>query len=270
MNMLNLPFFLYSKAAGLIARASLPSPFNTLLLSLYVRKFGVNLDEMEKPLSEYRSMYEFFTRKLKPGTRNFSPNPRVICAPSDGVIRDFGKIKENKLIQAKRYYYTLSSLIGEKSAPIFHEGIFVTHYLRPGDYHRFHYPVGGIVEYAVYFPGKIFPVNPTAEKKIPGLYALNERVFILIKTPSGYVGSVIIGASAVGEINISFWKELKTNTINGKKLVVEPNVRVKKGEEMGFFGMGSTIIILVEKGKFSSRLKEGEFVKAGSAVASFL
>ncbi len=271
MDLLNLPFFIYSRVIGNVAKTPIPSPLNKWFLNIYAKKFGVNLAEMEKEIEEYHSLYEFFTRKLKTGSRTFSPNPKIICAPSDGLIRDYGMIANRKLIQAKQFPYSLSSLIGEDSAPIFYRGLYVTHYLRPGDYHRFHYPINGIVEKAIYFPGKIFPVNPTAEKKIPGLYALNERVFILIKNEKyGYVGVVIIGASAVGEINIEFWNNLRTNSFNGKQLAISPNKKVRKGKEMGFFGMGSSIITIVERGKFSPKIKEGTFVKTGTYIASFL
>ena len=269
LDLLNVPFFFYSKSAGLISRAYLPSPVNVILLSLYANKFNVNLEEAEKSIDEYHSIYKFFTRKLKEGTRTFSPNPSVVISPCDGVIRDYGEIKNRKLLQAKSFVYSLSSLVGEEIAPIFHNGLYITHYLRPGDYHRFHYPVGGTVEKILYFPGKIFPVNDTSEGRVPGLYTLNERVVVLISTDRGYVALAIVGASAVGEININIWKSLKTNLwLLGKELSLSPGVHVRKGDELGYFGMGSTIITLLEKGKLSEKVRYGEFIKTGTTIAT--
>ncbi len=265
---LNLPFFMYSKAVGEFSRTYLPSPLNKIVLGAYAAKFGVNIDEVELPLEEYHSLYAFFTRKLKKGIRVFPDEIDVVSSPSDGIIRDFGDVREAQLIQAKKYFYTLSSLIGEEFSPFFHNGFFVTIYLRPGDYHRFHYPVTGTIKKFSYFPGKIFPVNPAADSKIPGLYTMNERVFVLVETASGKVGVVIVGASAVGEIHMTHWPELKTNRFKRRYPErISAEIKAKAGEEMGFFGMGSTIILLLEKGKLSSSVKEGNFVKAGTIIA---
>jgi phosphatidylserine decarboxylase len=131
IDVLNLLFFTYSRAAGILSKIYLPSPVNEKLLSLYVKKFNVIIGDAEHELKDYHSLYDFFTRRLKEGIRNFSPNPRVVISPCDAVIRDTGSIKESKLIQAKKYTYSLASLIGAEFSPIFHNGLYVTHYLRP-------------------------------------------------------------------------------------------------------------------------------------------
>jgi len=263
-------FHLYSKGASFFSRIYLPAPFNVLLLNLYAEKFGVNLDEAELPLERYHSLYSFFTRRLKEGVRTFSPNPLIISSPCDGVIRDSGRIEGGMLLQAKRHRYTLSELIGGENAEEFENGVYITHYLRPGDYHRFHYPVSGTVKKIIYYPGTIFPVNPSAEKKIPGLYALNERVVVIIESKYGKVALAIVGASAVGEIHINLLPSLVTNRLFGKrKLEFSLNERVRKGEELGFFGMGSTIISIAQNARVHRDIEEGMFVKTGSAIAVF-
>lgn len=271
----NKIFRIYSKIIGNVSKKHLPTPLNTVILKKYSDHFGVKLDEIEKPLSEYHSVYDFFTRRLKKGARTFPQDNKSILAPSDGIIKKHGIINSGKMIQAKGLYYFLNDLIGKEDAPLFDDGFFVTHYLRPGDYHRYHAPINGQLIKMIYFPGEIFPVNPTATVRVQNLFARNERVFYLIKGKQGFVGLVIVGATAVGSIIINHWPDLITNSGSGKiltKEVEENNIYVKKGENIGMFGMGSTIISLIEKEKsvLSLELKEDEYVQTGSIIAHFI
>ena len=268
-------FRIYSKIIGKTSKKHLPFPLNTVILKKYATHFGVKLNEAEKPLSQYHSIYDFFTRRLKEGARTFPQDEKSILSPSDGIIKKFGQINTGKMIQAKGLYYLLNDLIGNENTSLFNDGFFVTHYLRPGDYHRYHSPVEGQLIKMIYFPGEIFPVNPTAASKIKNLFARNERVFYLIKNKHGYVGMVIVGATAVGSIILNHWPDLVTNSGHGKILSKEcekDNILVRKGENIGFFGMGSTIISLLEKNitVLSLDLKEEKYVTAGTIIAHFI
>ncbi|BCJ87425.1 archaetidylserine decarboxylase [Effusibacillus dendaii] len=260
-----IPKKLVSRLVGRFAESSL----SKWLIPLYARHFQVDLQQAEKPIHEYRSLTEFFTRKLKPGCRPLASGNHVIISPVDGVISQFGTIEDGTLIQAKGVSYSLVQLIGNKEkASVFEGGLFLTIYLSPKDYHRIHTCLTGTITGYSYMPGTLFPVNPFGVRNVPGLFAKNERLTTYFETPYGEYAIVKVGATIVGSIKVVYDPDLTTNQPRGvmtQQKVTGP--QLQKGEEMGLFRFGSTVILLFQPGMAVwEDLQEGQFVQMGQRI----
>ena len=243
------------------------------LISLFCFFYKPDLTEcLIKEPKEYKSFNEFFTRKLKVDSRKIELSEKSFISPVDGRIIDFGKTSEGKLIQAKKFKYSVSSLLCDKeTSNIFKKGFFVTLYLAPKDYHRIHTPFGGDIEKTQYIPGNLFSVNKSAVNMIPSLYSRNERAWLKVKTNSFSYVMVFVGASMVGSI-VPFWSQ---TDIKDKKLLTKAwregptkNLKtIEKGQELGFFKLGSTVILLFpESLKFNNIVSEYKSVKFGQQL----
>ncbi len=218
-------------------------------IRLFSRVFKVDLSEAEQAdPAAYRSFNAFFTRPLKAGLRPVVEGENVLTSPVDGCISQLGKITDGRIFQAKGHEYTALELLGgdEQRAAPFMNGEFMTIYLSPRDYHRIHMPLTGTLSEQVYVPGRLFSVAPHTVRTVPRLFARNERVVAMFDTAYGKLAMVLVGAINVAAIE-TVWDGLVTPPQGwAVKRQVFPNVTLHKGDEMGRFNMGSTVILLLE------------------------
>lgn len=243
------------------------------LIKLCLFFYAVDLKEAEdENIENYTSFNNFFTRKLKPNVRTIDTDKTVLISPVDGTIYQFGKIEDKQLFQAKGKYFSLETLLGQQQDLVaqFINGSFLTAYLAPKDYHRVHIPYSGKLKKMVHVPGKLFAVNPTTTNNIANLFARNERVICLFETSFGPMIIILVGAMIVasihtvwaGEVTPPTTKEIRTwNYDNG--------IELNKGDELGHFQMGSTVIILIpeNKSEFSTNLQVNQTIKLGEYIA---
>ncbi|MFW0022864.1 MAG: archaetidylserine decarboxylase [Coxiella endosymbiont of Dermacentor nuttalli] len=221
-----------------------------ILIWLFVRFYNVNMKEAQNPdIQSYRSFNAFFTRHLNSTLRpTITTDPQAVTSPVDGIISKIGKLNGETILQAKKHSYTVTELLGgnNEQAKFFQEGMYFTAYLAPKDYHRIHMPIDGHLIEMVYIPGYLFSVNPFSVQTIPLLFARNERVVCLFETQIGFMAVVIVGAILVGSIN-TIWHGTVTSTIQRAISVWnyrEENINLTRGDELGHFKMGSTVILL--------------------------
>ncbi|MEM1010152.1 MAG: archaetidylserine decarboxylase [Myxococcota bacterium] len=255
-----LPTKLLSRCFGHLARWPAPRFLLRPVLRWYVSHFRVDVEEAEKPLSEYRTLTEFFTRRLRSGARVIDADPQVLVSPVDGRLGQYGQIEGDTLVQAKGHTYTLTELLGaQEYRQVFEGGSFATLYLSPRDYHRIHNPMDGAVESYSYFTGRLLPVNPPAVHNIPKLFARNERLVTYVRHESGaWVAVVKVGATNVGRIRLCY-DDVVTNRWQDPnyRKDYQPAIPLKKGDELGIFEMGSTVILLFSK-EIELRIPEGQ------------
>ncbi|MFZ9638896.1 MAG: archaetidylserine decarboxylase [Hylemonella sp.] len=222
----------------------------TAIIRRFIRRYQVNMAEAAEPdAASYASFNEFFTRALKNEARPLAP-ARFIC-PVDGAISQFGAIAQDQIFQAKGHSYSTSALLaGQDSlAQAFQDGHFATLYLAPKDYHRVHMPCAGSLKRMIHVPGELFSVNPVTARGVPGLFARNERVVCLFDTDHGPMALVLVGATIVGSM-ATVWHGVvnppRTGTV--REWTYAPGeVRLRQGEEMGRFLLGSTVVLLWPK-----------------------
>ena len=244
-----VPFRQLTAFAGLISRSE-NQLIKKILISWFCYFYKPNLDESaNKKLQDFRSFNDFFTRKLEPKSRPINQDADIITSPVDGMVVSLGNLKKGALIQAKGINYDVSELIQDQALENnFKNGCYVTIYLAPINYHRIHFPFGGTIEKTKYLKGNLYSVNASSARRIKSLYSKNERTFTFVKSGSLSYGLVSVGAAMVGSV-VPFWNE----EINYKKEHLvdlwnqgpkEDLLRVSKGEELGYFQMGSTVILL--------------------------
>jgi phosphatidylserine decarboxylase len=238
----------------------------------FAKRYGASVEEAEKPLAEYTSILDFFTRRLKPGLRPLDPNPRALLSPVDGAYLVGGPVGEGQLFQAKGRNFTLNALLAdERAAETFRHGTYLTVYLAPRDYHRIHAPVGGVITGYTYLPGELFPVNPAAVAHVDELFARNERLITHIQSETfGRVEVVKVGATCVGHIKLAYDAEVSTNCGAHEvvKKVYERPIPVARGDEVGVFEMGSTVILVMERGVDLLPLEPTSKVRLGMSLGT--
>lgn len=238
----------------------------------FIAKYRVNMSEAaDSDPAAYATFNEFFTRALKPGVRPVGP-ARLVC-PVDGAISQFGALEHNRLIQAKGQQYTTTALLGGDAvlAERFDHGHFATIYLSPRDYHRIHMPCDGRLVQMIYVPGSLFSVNPATARGVPGLFARNERVVCLFEGPDGPFVMVLVGATIVGSME-TVWHGMVNPPRTGDVRrwdYKSQNILLKKGEEMGRFLLGSTVVMLFPQGPlaFNAEWDLAHAVQMGEKMA---
>ncbi|WCM27864.1 archaetidylserine decarboxylase [Sphingomonas sp. QA11] len=237
--------------AGRIAGAQ-GSAMTLPLIRWFVRKYGVDMTEAENPdIASYSSFNEFFTRPLKTGVRPLAAAD-FIC-PVDGAISQFGTIDDDQILQAKGHRFTTTELVGGDTslAALFRHGSFANLYLSPRDYHRLHMPCDGTLTRMIYVPGALFSVNPTTARGVPKLFARNERVVCVFESREyGPFVMVLVGATIVGSM-ATVWHGVVNPKRTGKVAewaYADQDIVLKKGQEMGRFLLGSTIVMLFRQG----------------------
>ena len=239
-----------TRFAGHIAGAR-AGTYTTTLIKWFVQQYGVNMEEAENPdIASYQSFNEFFTRPLRKGVRPIA-KADFVC-PVDGAISQFGEVRDHQIFQAKGHHFTTAALVGGDAelASQFQHGSFANLYLSPKDYHRLHMPCDGRLTRMIYVPGALFSVNPTTARGIPNLFARNERVVCVFESPQfGTFVSVLVGATIVGSM-ATVWHGLVNPPRSAQVRewrYDDQNIVIKKGEEMGRFLLGSTIVMLFKK-----------------------
>jgi phosphatidylserine decarboxylase len=254
-----LPHHLLSRIVRGLTRLPL-GPLLRPLLVLFVRHFRVDLDEAaDSSLASYPTFNRFFTRALRPSARPIVGGESQIACPVDGTVSQAGAIESNRLFQAKGHDYTLEALLGGDTALAkeFISGAFATIYLSPRDYHRIHMPEGGRLRRMVYVPGRLFSVNAVTTRQVPGLFARNERLVCVFDTAHGPMAVILVGALFVGSMETVWdgpaertaWRAQAVSTLAPGVKVADclesgKNVVLKRGDELGRFNMGSTVILL--------------------------
>jgi phosphatidylserine decarboxylase len=249
-----LPQYLLPKGAltnfaGRVAGAK-GGAMTTRLIRWFVGRYDVNMDEAANPdIASYHSFNEFFTRALRADARPLA-DADFIC-PVDGRISQFGAIEEDQIFQAKGHKFSTTALVGgdKALAAQFQHGSFANLYLSPRDYHRIHMPCDGKLTRMIYVPGELFSVNPTTARGIPGLFARNERVVCVFDTASGPFVMTLVGATIVGSM-ATVWH----GVVNPPRQAniqewtyADQNIVLKKGDELGRFLLGSTVVMLFPK-----------------------
>ena len=268
-----LPKNTLSRAVGAACRASAPKPVVRAMIRAFAKKYGVDVSEADRPLDQYPTFTEFFTRRLKPGARAIAPGELLPVSPVDGTVGELGEIVDSRLYQAKDKHYTLAELIGgpaaEADARQFVGGAFCTIYLAPYNYHRIHVPLGGRITGYVNMPGQLWPVNPIGVRNVEKLFCVNERLTTFLLTPRGACGVVAVGATNVGRIR-ALYDDVVTNvrrTRQTERRIYEKPIPVAKGAELAVFEMGSTVVLLFAPGvKLAERLRPGMPIKLGEAL----
>lgn len=245
-----MPKHFISRMVGKLAAAK-AGGLTTALIKLFIKQYKIDMSEAKYPdPAHYKTFNEFFTRPLKEGIRPLAEDSDIIAHPVDGAISQLGDVVDGQIIQAKGHDYSLQALLGgkeEDTAP-FLGGKFATIYLAPKDYHRIHMPVDGTLSKMIYVPGDLFSVNPLTAQNVPNLFARNERVVAIFETEIGPLAMVLVGATIVASIE-TIWAG--TVTPPAGKDVFSWNypttgdnaITLKKGEEMGRFKLGSTVIL---------------------------
>ena len=220
------------------------------VIKAFAKKYNVDMNEAKKEnFSDYESFNQFFIRELKDDARKINENPTALCLPADGRVSQIGHIDDERLLQAKGHFFSLSDLLAgdEELVNTFKNGEFATIYLSPRDYHRVHMPCDATLRKMIYVPGDLFSVNPFLAEHVPNLFARNERVICVFDTAFGPMVQILVGATITasmstvwaGVINPPRTGEVKVWTYQG-----DNTIKLTKGQEMGAFQLGSTVINL--------------------------
>ena len=246
----------------------------TILIKGFIQIYDPDLSLIKKEnIKEFKSYNDFFIRELKANSRPIEQSENIITSPVDGTIVDFGKIIEDNLIQAKEFKYSISDLLGNVDLGAkFRNGLFVTIYLAPTDYHRIHSPYAGKIISSNHMGTSLHSVNDRAQRLIPSLYIKNERGLVVVESKKLSYALVSVGASVVGSI-VPFWSKNKIKFRNDlikqwRKGPEENQKYVKKGQEIAHFRMGSTVILLLpEANKINiNSLYQNKTVKFGEKL----
>ena len=244
------------------------------VIRAFSKIYNVQLDEaVHSDPAHYRSFNEFFTRELRNDSRTIDQTPNGVASPVDGCVSQLGRITDGRLYQAKGIDYSLLDLVGGRPADANHfsQGHFATLYLSPRDYHRIHMPISGTLISMHYVPGRLYSVAPHTVRTVTGLFARNERVVCLFDTDAGKLARILVGAINVAAIE-TVWAGLITPP-NSKQIIhldYDEHRQFNKGDEMGRFNMGSTVILLLENSKdWQPALAEGSPVQLGEMIGQF-
>lgn len=267
-----LPKYWLTSLTYHVARIRVPFVKNALIRA-FVRLYKVRLDEV--PLAvpgDYPSFNAFFTRELRPGARPLETDERCIVSPADGTLSQAGSLEGDRILQAKGLDYSLADLLAADldNVRAYASGSFATIYLAPYNYHRVHAPLDGELLAAHYVPGDLFSVNASTARRIRGLFRRNERLNLHFRSAHGPWALIFVGALNVGSISTPWSGEIrprKTGVVDN--LDVSAHTRnVARGDLLGWFNMGSTVIVLMPKGRcaWRSELQPGATIRVGAAI----
>jgi phosphatidylserine decarboxylase len=266
-----LPKNTLSRVVGALTAWPAPAPLRLAAMRAFARRYGIDLAECPD-VALYRTFGEFFARPLHPGRRPIAEGAEVVVSPVDGVVSEAGVARAGRLVQAKGIDYPSAALLGDETlARRLEGGAYATLYLSPKDYHRIHFPLGGRIVGWRYQPGKLWPVNPASVRTVRGLFALNERLVTVTETPLGLCAVIAVGATIVGRVRAFYDPSAPpTNRIGARAAACdyEAPIPVEKGQELGAFEMGSTVILMFEPGRVSldPRLVTGAPVRVGEPI----
>lgn len=250
-----LPHRLLSRLVHALMRIRL-GPVKNTQIAIVGGIAGVDWSESRlQNFSDFATFNEFFTRQLADGARPLDPDPNTFVSPSDGRISQCGRITSDRILQAKGQHYSLRALLASDPACAeFSNGFFHTIYLSPRDYHRVHMPVSGRLQRTIHVPGRLFSVSPATVRQVPNLFARNERLVCVFETAHGPMALVLVGAMLVSSIE-TVWSGAVTPPYARKVSRGDwsrRGIELQRGQEMGRFNMGSTVIVLLPPGAVSS------------------
>lgn len=243
---------MYVAAIGWGARRRVPRFLREPMYSAFASAVGARIDEAELPLGEYPTFGDFFARGLRAGARTVAPEGHAVISPCDGTVAASGTITGGRLIQAKGRDYTVRELVVDPElADRLEGGTYVTIYLSPRDYHRVHAPIDAAITGYEYVPGALLPVNRLFSRQVDRLLSRNERVVLRLETEAGLMALVMVAATGVGNMrleHVDVWSvDLRPRgRRHGQRLADPP--RVLRGDELGAFHLGSTVVLLCEPG----------------------
>ncbi|MDT8387996.1 MAG: archaetidylserine decarboxylase [Thiogranum sp.] len=269
-----LPQHAISRVTYWLTRIEAPW-FKNRFIAWFAQHYQVDWSEAEYQRPEdYRHFNEFFTRPLRAGVRPNEGDATTVINPVDASISQLGDIHQDAIFQAKGHSFGVVDLLGgdpERARP-FQNGSFVTLYLSPREYHRVHMPLTGRLRETVYVPGRLFSVAPHTTRVVPGLFARNERLVALFDTDAGPMAVVLVGAINVAAIE-TVWSGLVTpprrSTVEVQPMQSQ-NLSFERGQEIGRFNMGSTVILLFGPDHVDWRetLPTGQVLNMGQALGS--
>ena len=259
-----------SRIYGRFTHARLPRPVLRTLIRRYIAHYEIDMSEYARPVTDYETMDDFFTRELRAGVRPIEGDTSSLIACADGRLSCFETITDQGLFQVKDVRYSADVLLGNKElAKQLLGGTHYTIYLAPRNYHRVHAPCSGTITSARYWPGRLYPVNDMARTRIPGLFCQNERICVEFDTPEGSAAVVMVGASFVGQMSLSF-----TDFVTNQTKATGPQIRnfptpipIARGQEIGIFHMGSTAVVL-HQAPFQTALGDGDAVCLGQRLGT--
>ncbi|MEZ8141523.1 phosphatidylserine decarboxylase [Enterovibrio norvegicus FF-33] len=271
-----MPKHLLTRLVGKLAAAK-AGFLTTAVIKWFVRQYKVEMSEAKNPdPASYPTFNDFFVRELKEDARPLNDDADVISHPADACVSQAGPIEKGRLIQAKGHTFDACELLGGDAqlAQEFADGDFATLYLSPRDYHRVHMPCDGTLRQMIYVPGDLFSVNPLTAENVPNLFARNERVVCIFDTAFGPLAQVLVGATIVGSIETVWAGTITPPTGQSIRRWDYPaqgdqSITLKKGEEMGRFKLGSTVINLFPKDvmTFDESIVAGKPTLMGEAYA---
>jgi phosphatidylserine decarboxylase len=270
-----LPHHALSRIVHALMRSTALPALRLAFMRWFVARFGVVLaDAAEPALETYPTFNAFFTRALRPGARPVAPAPDAVVSPADSRVSQAGAIEAGRVFQAKGRGFSAVELLGggEADAAPFTAGRFATLYLSPKDYHRVHMPLDGELRAMVHVPGRLFSVSPTTTRGVDRLFARNERVAFLFETAAGRMAYVMVGALFVSSIETVWSGEVTPpagRTVRRWDYAAGQH-RFKKGDELGRFNMGSTVILLFEAGRvaWDPALAPDAALRVGQRIAT--
>lgn len=257
-----------------VARIEYPR-VKDFLITQFVKLYKVDTDEIKHELpAGFENFNSFFVRELKAGARAIDARPDSIVSPVDGTVSISGRLRADGIVQAKGLDYTLDDLLATdlEEARAFVDGRFATIYLAPYNYHRVHAPLDGELVAARYVPGDLFSVNEATVSKVRGLFRRNERLIMHFRTATGPAVLIFVGALNVGSIYTPWTGDIRprsSGVVDALDLSGHDS-NVKKGELLGWFNMGSTVILLLPDGvgEWSDALEPGDTVRMGETIGT--
>ena len=270
-----LPKAFLSRIFGVIARMRFPRSILVPVMEWYCDKYPVKMDEFDQPDEGFKTLDQFFTRRLKKGIHIIDSNPMAVVSPVDARIDQFGEITGTRVMQAKDIDYLVSDLIPASIHHSFLDGTFVTLYLSPADYHRIHSPIDATISGSLHVPGKLFPVMELMVNGINGLFSKNERIITYLQSEYGICAVSKIGAMNVGRISVSYNDFISNDSFfrSKREMLFSKEFRphVHRGDELGIFHLGSTVILLFQKGMVNlDRLLVGQRVRVGQRIGELV
>ena len=270
-----VPQHLLSRCTGFLAGLRHPEWLKNWLIRQFIQHFDVDMSEAVEPdYTRYACFNEFFTRPLRDGARPLAAAD-ILC-PADGAISQSGEIANGLLFQAKGRYFSAEDLLGgdEARAAQFQGGQFATIYLSPKDYHRVHMPVAGRLTGTCYIPGDLFSVNAVTADNVDRLFARNERLVCYFDTAQGPMAMILVGAMIVAGIETVWSGQVAPPPKRAVSVDYEDlpqAVELAKGDEMGRFMLGSTVILLFPEGamSFDEPYLAGAATRMGEALGSY-
>jgi phosphatidylserine decarboxylase len=252
---------------GRFADLQLPRPLLDRMIRSYCKVYDVELADTVVPAGGFRTFDQFFTRRLVEGARPVDPDESVLTSPCDGHVQSAGRVEKGLVLQAKGRDYRLADLVGDEDAcRALEGGTYVTIYLSPRDYHRVHFPCDGEVESCRYMPGRLYTVAPRATRTIDRLFAQNERIATIVRGRSRRVAVVMVGAVGVGRITVSYGGLVTNVGCRAAATRFDPAFACRKGDDLGVFHMGSTVVMAVEGPAGDVLAAEGDAVRMGQAL----